>query len=93
MEKNGHSVKCLVCGACISFAFQECSICNSPYHKDCWEYNRGCAIYGCIGLRCRPMEKPISLLDFGNSVMGVIMEGVELALKILYLMLMNLRKK
>ena len=24
-----------------------CSSCNSPYHKDCWEENKGCAVYGC----------------------------------------------
>lgn len=24
-----------------------CSSCSSPYHKDCWEENKGCAVYGC----------------------------------------------
>ncbi len=24
-----------------------CPSCNSPYHKDCWFENNGCAIYGC----------------------------------------------
>lgn len=24
-----------------------CSSCNSPYHKDCWAENKGCAVYGC----------------------------------------------
>jgi hypothetical protein len=24
-----------------------CPSCNSPYHKDCWFENKGCAVYGC----------------------------------------------
>ncbi|MBS1495026.1 MAG: hypothetical protein JST55_16080 [Bacteroidetes bacterium] len=24
-----------------------CPSCNSPYHKDCWKENNGCAVYGC----------------------------------------------
>src|SRR4051794_28869523 len=24
-----------------------CSLCATPHHQDCWEYNRGCSIYGC----------------------------------------------
>lgn len=24
-----------------------CPSCNSPYHKDCWLENSGCAVYGC----------------------------------------------
>lgn len=24
-----------------------CPSCNSPYHKDCWFENNGCAVYGC----------------------------------------------
>lgn len=24
-----------------------CPACKTPYHKDCWEYNRGCGVYGC----------------------------------------------
>ncbi|MDQ3194069.1 MAG: hypothetical protein M3P82_03610, partial [Bacteroidota bacterium] len=24
-----------------------CPSCNSPYHKDCWLENKGCAVYGC----------------------------------------------
>ncbi|MBV6480261.1 MAG: hypothetical protein HGGPFJEG_03118 [Ignavibacteria bacterium] len=24
-----------------------CPSCSSPYHKDCWEENKGCAVYGC----------------------------------------------
>ena len=24
-----------------------CPSCKTPYHADCWEYNNGCAVYGC----------------------------------------------
>lgn len=24
-----------------------CPECKSPFHQDCWEYNHGCAVYGC----------------------------------------------
>lgn len=24
-----------------------CPSCSSPYHHDCWEENKGCAVYGC----------------------------------------------
>lgn len=25
----------------------QCRLCGAPHHADCWEYNHGCAIYGC----------------------------------------------
>src|SRR5881275_814501 len=24
-----------------------CPVCRAPYHSECWQENRGCAIYGC----------------------------------------------
>ena len=27
-----------------------CPACETPHHADCWEYNKGCAIYGCRGV-------------------------------------------
>lgn len=32
-----------------------CVGCSTAYHEACWEYNRGCAQYGCD--RCPPTEK------------------------------------
>lgn len=26
-----------------------CATCNTPHHRDCWEYIGGCSIYGCNG--------------------------------------------
>src|SRR5688572_1813672 len=38
---------CRVCGAPLVHDVVQCSKCETPHHRDCWEYNRGCAIYGC----------------------------------------------
>ena len=33
---------CHVCGQVI------CRKCRTPHHRECWRYNRGCAVYGCL---------------------------------------------
>ncbi len=33
----------------------DCTDCHSVYHTECWEYNGGCAQYGCS--QCPPTEK------------------------------------
>ncbi|MBI4859627.1 MAG: hypothetical protein HY815_05105 [Candidatus Riflebacteria bacterium] len=38
---------CRVCGSPLSSPMVVCPACATPHHKDCWEYNRGCSIYGC----------------------------------------------
>jgi Prokaryotic RING finger family 1 len=41
---------CKVCGEPISHgAVIVCSVCNTPHHRDCWEYVGACSIYGCNG--------------------------------------------
>lgn len=30
-----------------SAQFVTCPACRTPYHPDCWQENRGCAVYGC----------------------------------------------
>jgi len=30
-------------------SFGYCKICRTPYHKECWDYNGGCAVLGCEG--------------------------------------------
>jgi hypothetical protein len=29
----------------------ECRVCKTPHHEDCWDYFRGCAIFGCQSQR------------------------------------------
>lgn len=41
------SGKCLVCGKSFYGETISCATCESRHHKDCWDYNGGCAIYGC----------------------------------------------
>jgi hypothetical protein len=41
---------CKVCGEPISGGEAiVCSVCNTPHHRDCWEYVGACSIYGCNG--------------------------------------------
>jgi hypothetical protein len=41
---------CKVCGEPIEDCeVVLCSVCNTPHHRDCWEYVGACSIYGCNG--------------------------------------------
>ncbi len=41
---------CKVCGEAIAGgAVIVCAACNTPHHRDCWEYVGACSIYGCNG--------------------------------------------
>ncbi|NSW54779.1 MAG: hypothetical protein HPY44_02085 [Armatimonadetes bacterium] len=41
--------ECPVCQTRIFQAEQivSCPVCRATHHKDCWEYNGGCAVFGC----------------------------------------------
>ncbi len=39
--------ECQVCGEVIVGTMVVCRRCQTPHHRDCWEYNGKCAIYGC----------------------------------------------
>lgn len=44
-----------------------CSGCETPHHKDCYEENNGCTVFGC---KCAPPEEPklsISTPDLMNA--------------------------
>jgi hypothetical protein len=48
-EDNGPTI-CKVCGEPIAECDRVlCSECNTPHHRDCWEYVGACSIYGCNG--------------------------------------------
>jgi Prokaryotic RING finger family 1 len=41
---------CKVCGEPIDAGDAVvCASCNTPHHRDCWEYVGACSIYGCNG--------------------------------------------
>ena len=48
-ESEGPPI-CKVCGEPIAQgAVIVCAVCNTPHHRDCWEYVGACSIYGCNG--------------------------------------------
>jgi hypothetical protein len=44
-----------------------CPDCNAAYHSDCWEFNKGCALYGCP--QSPPTEK-LNTLEMPMSYWG-----------------------
>jgi hypothetical protein len=51
-------VYCEVCGEKIergSVPLVTCLKCETFHHKDCWEYNNRCAIYGCAHTEAKPV--------------------------------------
>jgi len=39
---------CQICGGTLSEgSVVYCAKCNTPHHKDCWQFNKSCATYGC----------------------------------------------
>jgi len=42
-------VLCPVCQSPVDSAesTRSCPQCHSPHHQECWDYNRGCGLYGC----------------------------------------------
>ena len=50
---------CLICAQAINDPTQmSCTTCDTPHHKDCWEYNGRCALFGCGGARARETALP-----------------------------------
>jgi hypothetical protein len=39
--------RCQVCGERIILDKIECRRCDTPHHRDCWDYNGKCAMYAC----------------------------------------------
>ena len=44
--------RCGVCGEKLASDIVVCSRCNTPHHRDCWQYSGGCATYGCGSRDC-----------------------------------------
>jgi Prokaryotic RING finger family 1 len=47
------TARCGVCGDHLTDEIVVCRRCNTPHHRDCWQYNTGCATYGCGGRECQ----------------------------------------
>lgn len=56
---------CLVCGEPVEDDVMCCPRCDTPHHGECWDYNCGCAVYGCreaslrLG-RCTMCDRPVT---------------------------------
>jgi hypothetical protein len=49
-EEDAGPPICKVCGEAITAGtIIVCASCNTPHHRDCWEYVGACSIYGCNG--------------------------------------------
>jgi hypothetical protein len=57
------TARCGVCGDGLASEIVVCRRCNTPHHRECWQYGGGCATYGCGGRECAvpgvaPLAKP-----------------------------------
>lgn len=50
---------CRVCGTELVDGLVTCERCQTPHHKDCWEYWGRCATYGCTGLEQPSAQVPV----------------------------------
>ena len=57
---------CQVCGEAVVDEKVYCSRCHAPHHRDCWEFNKGCSIFGCGGVDC--LKVPIASDSAGEVV-------------------------
>jgi len=72
-ESNDEHISCPVCACAMtgSDELQICETCDTPHHKDCWEYTGGCAIFGCRKGALRKFEEgrrheyQLTILNFG----------------------------
>jgi len=53
--KDAGPPMCKVCGETIEDTPRVvCSSCQTPHHRDCWEFIGGCSVFGCKGKHARP---------------------------------------
>jgi len=38
---------CPICGDPVEVNVVQCASCDTPHHRECWQYNTKCAMYGC----------------------------------------------
>jgi hypothetical protein len=46
------AARCGVCGDNLASEIVVCRRCNTPHHRDCWDYGGVCATYGCGSREC-----------------------------------------
>ena len=50
-----HGAACGVCGDPLAGDLVRCDLCDTPHHRECWEYIGGCTTFACEG---RPEDVP-----------------------------------
>lgn len=64
--------RCGVCGESLADEIVVCRRCNTPQHRDCWQFSGGCATYGCGGRECTvPAIAPLTNSRFDAPVTAV----------------------
>jgi hypothetical protein len=67
---------CRICGEEMNGEIVICRRCQTPHHRDCWEYAGGCATYGCretmylVPRRALPANDPIKSAPADESPPG-----------------------
>ena len=66
------TARCGVCGDGLANEIVVCRRCNTPHHRDCWQYGGGCATYGCGGRECAvPGVAPLAAPHWDGSAHDV----------------------
>ena len=62
-------ITCLICQSPIepTETKSTCPSCKREYHSECWEQNKGCAVYGCPQV---PPAEPVNELEIPTSYWG-----------------------
>jgi hypothetical protein len=65
----GNAALCAICQSPLAPDAQatDCPGCHSRYHQECWDYNKGCAIYGCAHV---PPTEKLDELEMPASYWG-----------------------
>jgi RING finger family protein len=60
--------RCGVCGDGLEGELVVCRRCNTPHHRECWQYGGGCATYACGGRECQvPGPAPLAAPHWDHS--------------------------
>jgi hypothetical protein len=51
-EREQAQSQCQVCGEPLNGDLVYCAACQTPHHRECWEYFGGCSTYACGQKRC-----------------------------------------
>jgi hypothetical protein len=65
--------RCPVCGTSVEGGAVECPHCGVPHHRECWEYQDGCGIFGCA----KPPPQPANAgnVSWGRRLVGDLREN------------------